>query len=313
MSNLSPLRRGILELIAGLSYDGLERTQTAIIRDHQTRVPVLESNPHENFRFRCEGSVLDVFVLACILDVDPARQAELWGVQFPDVKAELRYLRDRKLLDELTLRDFAPELGAFLNPFDDSEVVSRYEQRDTEPKGYQLRWVVRMRGKTVTDANVHPAMLSVCGDGVYRGYSLTPAGHNLREATPGTAGGGGTGDTVFYGPVSITNQENKFMGDVFKDNPGATIINRSPVQGSFNEISKDLSPDILDALVRLEELVVLSTNHAARESFEELKAELAKQRPDQSRLQSLGRTLVQALPTIAAVASLVKTLASPAP
>ncbi len=107
------------------------------------------------------------------------------------------------------------------------------------------------------------------------------------------------------------NIEKYVAGDDIHDNQGLNLATRLSVGGSLNQVNEGFSPAAVDALIKLEGLVNGSRNDAARRHLEDLKAESAKQQPDPSRLRKLGGALVQALPTITAIADLVKTVLSP--
>ena len=142
-------------------------------------MPTLEPNQFPVDRFRCTRGVPYVFVRACILDVATERQQELWGLKFPNVDAEIRYLVDRELLNVRSCHPYGPELGGFVSPFDGSEIVSTVETDNTVPPGFQVRWRVYVNGKTFADGPLQSGtFVSLVPQSV---LCLTPAGHDLRE------------------------------------------------------------------------------------------------------------------------------------
>jgi hypothetical protein len=125
--------------------------------------------------------VPEPFVLACFPCVAESRQAELWGITYPNIGSELRYLVDRGLLDRRA-EHALPIFGGFTNPFDESEIVSRYDH-DAGPFRSVGRWTIKTKGVTIMESSVPD--LSVPRQ--LASYALTKEGLQLRESMSGEA------------------------------------------------------------------------------------------------------------------------------
>ena len=96
------------------------------------------------------------------------------------------------------------------------------------------------------------------------------------------------------------------MGDNFeKIGEGATIVNRSTVERSFNRVREEFDEDTVNALKRIEEEINKSGNQEAAELFEGFNEELQKPKPKKTLLRSSWKGIVEALPAVTQLTKVV--------
>jgi hypothetical protein len=106
------------------------------------------------------------------------------------------------------------------------------------------------------------------------------------------------------------HRKGKFMGDTFSNiGPNTTIINRSLVQHSMNRARANGGGDVADALKKIADAVDASGNKEAVEFFDQFNEELQKPEPRKTLLRSSWDNLVNALPTIGALAGAAEAIA----
>lgn len=94
------------------------------------------------------------------------------------------------------------------------------------------------------------------------------------------------------------------LGDRFQNVTGATIVNRSLVDQSFNRVRQTAGADVADALKQAAAIIEASGNRAAAEQFDGFNEELQKPEPRKSILRTLWSGVVSALPSLDTAADL---------
>ena len=95
-------------------------------------------------------------------------------------------------------------------------------------------------------------------------------------------------------------------GDVFQNiGAGATIINRSLVQQSFNKVKDEFDDETASALIRIAEEIEKSGNKEAAEIFDSFNEELNKPVPKPSILRTLWKGMISALPVLGQLTDVV--------
>jgi hypothetical protein len=99
----------------------------------------------------------------------------------------------------------------------------------------------------------------------------------------------------------------EMTGDIFNNiGPGATIINRSFLSNSMNDLQDCWQADIADALRRVAEVIEQSGNSEAAENFDGVTEELAQLVPRKAILKTLWAGTVAAVPAIADMTDVVE-------
>jgi hypothetical protein len=89
------------------------------------------------------------------------------------------------------------------------------------------------------------------------------------------------------------------VGDIIANNSNSVIAaRRAHIEGTMNNVSSAVPPDVADALGIIGEHVAKANDDEAASDFESLTRELAKPEPDKSRLQARWNALVSVLPGI---------------
>lgn len=95
-------------------------------------------------------------------------------------------------------------------------------------------------------------------------------------------------------------------GDVIRDiGAGATVINRSLVEKSFNKVRDQFDENAASALRLIAQEIEKSGNKEAGELFDSFNEELQKPEPKRSLLRTLWNGMVEALPAIGQLAGVV--------
>ena len=92
------------------------------------------------------------------------------------------------------------------------------------------------------------------------------------------------------------------MNDTFSNITSATIINRSLVQNAMNRVRANTGDDVAETLKEIADAVEASENKNTAAFFDQFNEELQKQEPRKTLLRVSWDNLVQALPTIGAIA-----------
>jgi hypothetical protein len=109
-----------------------------------------------------------------------------------------------------------------------------------------------------------------------------------------------------YLNINLNIKEFTHMGDVFSNiGAGATIVNRSTVQGAFNRVRSEFGEEVAQALKRIEDEINKSGNKDAAETFNSFTEELLKPDPKKPILKALWQGVVAAIPTIAQLTEVV--------
>ncbi len=108
---------------------------------------------------------------------------------------------------------------------------------------------------------------------------------------------------------SIANQKIEVtMGDRFENVSNSTIVSRSLVERSFNQLTAIGDQESAQALEQLAAIVNASGNVAAAQQFDSINEELHRSEPRKGVLAALWSGLVAALPTLAGMTELVEKL-----
>lgn len=95
-------------------------------------------------------------------------------------------------------------------------------------------------------------------------------------------------------------------GDSFHNiEGGATIINKSLIQGSFNKVEREYGDDTKKALEQVSQFIEKSGNVAAVALFNNFNQELSKPRHEKSTLGGIWDGIEKVLPSIATIAGAV--------
>lgn len=101
------------------------------------------------------------------------------------------------------------------------------------------------------------------------------------------------------------------VGDKFSNiGAGATIVNRSTLNNSFNTVKESYGPDMAQALQQLAELVEKSGNMDAADNFNALTEELQRPQPKKSLLKSFWSGIVEAIPNVVQLVDLTAKITS---
>lgn len=120
------------------------------------------------------------------------------------------------------------------------------------------------------------------------------------------------GRLFFHHSNLVEENENRKMprqtGNTYyiKDSPGAIIAVDSSFQNAFNKVKGDGNEQSAEALQIIKSLVDKANNIEAVELFELFTAQLAKDKPNKTMLQSLWGILTTVIPAITATAGLVE-------
>jgi hypothetical protein len=99
------------------------------------------------------------------------------------------------------------------------------------------------------------------------------------------------------------------VGDTFSNISNSTIVNRSLVSGSFQQLREQGKSDAAAAIRRLGEIIEQSDDQDAVEAFNALNEEVASGSPKKGVVRSLLSGITNALPAVAKVAESVDTIA----
>jgi hypothetical protein len=97
----------------------------------------------------------------------------------------------------------------------------------------------------------------------------------------------------------------KQMSDKFENIHNATIVNRSLVEKSFNQVKSDFDQETADALKLVAKEIEKSGNKEAAENFDSFNEELQKPEPKKSVLRVLWGGVTTALPSILQITDVV--------
>jgi len=95
------------------------------------------------------------------------------------------------------------------------------------------------------------------------------------------------------------------VGSEAKAEKNVTIVNRSQVENAFNKINREHDEETAKAILQVEEAVNRSGNLEAVENFDAFNEELGKPEPKKSLLKTLWSGLLEALPAIKELPSVV--------
>jgi hypothetical protein len=106
-------------------------------------------------------------------------------------------------------------------------------------------------------------------------------------------------------PVFNINIGDTHMGDHFQDIQNATIVSRSAVDGSFNQIQNSLGAEVASTLRRVADLVNASGDKGAELIFRNFVNGLQQEKPDRGTLKHYWDSLVTLIPAIANIGTLI--------
>ena len=118
------------------------------------------------------------------------------------------------------------------------------------------------------------------------------------------------GITVIYKGKGDVVMGDKSSGDVFKNIRNATLINKSVVENSFNNVKAGYGEEVAKALLHIAEFIDRSGNKEAGELFDRFNEELNKPEPKKSVLKSLWEGVERAVPAITTLSDAVAKLVS---
>jgi hypothetical protein len=97
----------------------------------------------------------------------------------------------------------------------------------------------------------------------------------------------------------LTLSKEQVMGDkIINTGAGATIVNRSTVEGAFNKVRSESGEATAQALKKIEEAITKAGNEDAAADFNAFNEELQKPQPHKAVLKTLWDGIVTALPKI---------------
>jgi hypothetical protein len=99
-------------------------------------------------------------------------------------------------------------------------------------------------------------------------------------------------------------------GDTFSNITGATIINRSQVQGAVSILQQQDNAQSAEALKLLADYVEKSGNSEAAEHLDDFTEELQKPEPRKSKLRSAWDSLQKALPAVSQIVGIAGGIAA---
>ena len=100
-----------------------------------------------------------------------------------------------------------------------------------------------------------------------------------------------------------------YMGDVFKNINGATIINDSIVKDSFNKVEKEHGEEVAKALLQIGEFIEKFGDLSAGILFDKFNEELNKNQPEKATLKKIWDGIEKTLPTIATISEVIAKIA----
>jgi hypothetical protein len=98
------------------------------------------------------------------------------------------------------------------------------------------------------------------------------------------------------------------MGDKFENISNSTIINRSNLENVLNKYESD--NELKNAIQELKQIVENSGNEEAKESFNDLTAEMAKPELKKSKLKAFWSSLTSTLPSILTMTNITEKMAN---